>query len=42
MMTVERLHDLFDANPEKSALGFEGICHDCGKETTVAVALTPE
>ncbi len=42
MMTVERLHDLFDANPEKSALGFEGRCHDCGRETTVAVALTPE
>jgi hypothetical protein len=42
MMTVERLHDLFDANPEKAALGFEGRCHDCGKEITVSVSLTPE
>jgi hypothetical protein len=42
MMTVERLHDLFDANPDKNALGFEGRCHDCGADTTVTVELTAE
>ena len=35
MMTVERLHDLFDANPEKNALSWTGKCHDCGCEVTV-------
>jgi hypothetical protein len=42
MMTVRRLHELFDAHPEKNELGFEGTCHDCGKEVKVGVALTAE
>lgn len=42
MMTIQRLHELFEARPEEAALGFEGPCHDCGKEVRVAVALTPE
>ena len=35
MMTVERLHDLFDENPEKNALAWPGKCHDCGREVNV-------
>jgi hypothetical protein len=42
MMTIQRLHELFDAHPEKNALGFEGRCHDCGQDVKVAVALTAE
>jgi hypothetical protein len=42
MMTVARLHELFESNPDKAMLGFEGQCHDCGKDVNVAVALTPE
>jgi hypothetical protein len=42
MMTIQRLHELFDENPEQTNLDFAGACHDCGKELNVAVALTPE
>lgn len=42
MMTVQRLHELFDENPEQVKLEFTGACHDCGKELNVVVALTPE
>jgi len=35
MMTVERLHDLFDENPDKNALAWPGKCHDCGCEINV-------
>jgi len=42
MMTVARLHELFESHPDKAMLGFEGQCHDCGKDVNVAVALTPE
>jgi hypothetical protein len=42
MMTVQRLHELFDAHPEKNELDFVGNCHDCGKEVKVGVALTAE
>jgi len=42
MMTVARLHELFESHPDKTMLGFEGQCHDCGKDVNVAVALTPE
>ncbi len=35
MMTVERLHDLFDENPEKNSLAWPGKCHDCGCEVKV-------
>ena len=42
MMTIQRLHELFEARPEDSVLGFEGRCHDCGKEVKVAIALTEE
>ncbi|MBI9084958.1 MAG: hypothetical protein JEZ11_15300 [Desulfobacterales bacterium] len=34
-MSIERLHDLFDENPNKDVLAWPGICHDCGKEMTV-------
>jgi len=42
MMTVQRLHELFDAHPEKNELSFVGNCRDCGQEVRVAVALTAE
>ncbi len=42
MMTIQRLHELFDENPGKAKLCFPGTCHDCGKEVSVDVALTPE
>ena len=35
MMTVDRLHDLFDENPEKNSLSWPGTCHDCGCEVNV-------
>ena len=35
MMTVKRLHDLFDENPEKNALAWPGKCHDCGCEVNI-------
>ena len=34
-MTVERLHELFDKNPEKEVLAWPGRCHDCANEVTV-------
>ena len=34
-MTVERLHELFDDNPEQELLSWQGTCHDCGSETKV-------
>ena len=39
-MTVERLHGLFDENPEKEALAWNGECLDCNKE--VKVSATPQ
>ena len=42
MMTVKRLHELFEENPESDALAFDGRCHDCGRETRVAVSLSAE
>ena len=39
-MTVERLHELFDENPEKEALVWNGDCHDCKK--AVNVSATPQ
>ena len=42
MMTVEKLHRLFDENPDQAAIGFEGLCHDCGCDVTVDVSLTSE
>lgn len=42
MMKVQRLHELFDAHPEKTGLVFEGLCHDCGKAVKVGVSLTAE
>lgn len=41
MMTIQRLHELFDEHPQQVKLGFEGSCHDCGKEVEVGAALTP-
>lgn len=42
MMGIERLHKLFDDNPDKTAIEFEGNCHDCGCAVTVHVFLTSE
>lgn len=42
MMTIQRLHELFDENPEQATLGFQGNCHNCGKDVSVAVALTSD
>lgn len=42
MMTVQRLHDIFDVNEDKNMIGFEGKCHDCGRDVTVGVSLAPE
>ena len=42
MMTVQRLHEIFDDNVEKNRIGFEGKCHDCGCDVKVEVSLTSE
>ena len=42
MMKLERLHELFDQNPDKTAIAFEGSCHDCGCEVKVDVVLGAE
>ena len=42
MMTVERLHEIFDENYDKQMIAFEGNCHDCGCEVKVGVTLMPE
>lgn len=42
MMTIQRLHELFDENPEKEMLCFVGNCHDCAKGVSVTAALTEE
>ena len=39
-MTVARLFELFENNPEKEALAWPGACHDCGCE--VQVTATPQ
>ena len=36
-MTIQRLHDLFDENPEKDLLEWQGRCHDCQCEVKVTV-----
>ena len=38
-MTVERLHELFEENPGKDILSWNGTCHDCGN--TIEVSATP-
>ena len=35
-MTVQRLHDLFEENPDKELLSWQGTCHDCGGAVQVA------
>ncbi len=39
MMTIERLHDLFDENLEKDALIWKGSCHDCQCDVEVTAGL---
>ena len=39
-MTVERLHELFDDNPEKEVLAWNGECHDCKRSASVSA--TPQ
>jgi hypothetical protein len=39
IMSIERLHDLFDENPEKDLLSWKGACHDCGGE--IEITATP-
>jgi hypothetical protein len=36
---LERLKELFEANPEKSAVSFKGQCSDCG--CGVVIRITP-
>ena len=38
-MTVQRLHELFEENPGKDILSWNGTCHDCGE--TMEVSATP-
>jgi len=38
-MTVQRLHDLFDKNPEKEMLAWQGNCHDCKEDVKVTATL---
>ncbi len=42
MINAEKLHKLFDKNPDKSVIGFEGKCHDCGCDVKVDVSLDSE
>ena len=42
MMDLERLHALFEEHPDQTTILFEGACHDCGREVTVDISLTPE
>ena len=42
MIDAEKLHKLFDENPDKSVIGFEGRCHDCSSDVKVDVSLVPE
>ena len=42
MMTVQRLHEIFDRNADKNMIGFEGKCHDCGCDVKVSVSLASE
>ncbi len=39
-MTVQRLHELFEENPGKDILSWNGTCHDCGD--TMEVSATPK
>ena len=40
IMTVERLHELFDENPEQEMLSWQGSCHDC--ESEMEITATPK
>lgn len=42
MIGVKKLHRLFDENPDKSAICFEGRCHDCGSNVKVDISLAAE
>lgn len=35
-LTVQRLHELFEEHPDKENLMWEGSCHDCSSDVTVA------
>ncbi len=35
-MTVRRLHELFDENPDQNVLTWQGACHDCGGDVEVS------
>lgn len=39
MMTIERLHDLFDENSQKDSLVWRGTCHDCQGDVKVEATL---
>ena len=41
-MTVQRLHDLFDENPDKDLLSWRGTCHDCGCDVHVSAVPKPD
>ena len=35
-MTIERLHQLFDEQPDRADLIWQGNCHDCRRPVTVS------
>ena len=37
MMKLERLHEIFDENPDKTVIAFKGQCHDCKNEVNVDI-----
>jgi len=39
-MTIERLHEIIESNPQKDVLAWKGACHDCQEQ--VSVAVTPK
>ncbi len=38
MMTIKRLHDLFDENSAKDSLMWQGACHDCQSDVRVGAS----
>ena len=38
MMTVQRLHDLFEENPGRTSLSWQGTCHDCRGEVSITAS----
>jgi len=41
-MTIERLHQLFEDNPHRKDLIWQGTCHDCKSPVTVSATPKPD